>query len=128
MDFNSSMAGRYVRIVAIIALLLGLNDASRLLGVGGGAQSPIAILGAAGFTYLAVFAIARLFAAVGLWIRASWGAVLLVGATGIELALYLMGNRDIQMNALGFAVRLVLLVSIALIFVLSMRLRERAHD
>jgi hypothetical protein len=128
MDFNSPMAGRYVRIVAIIALLLGLNDASRLLGVAGGSQSPIAVLGAAGFTYLAVFAIARLFAAVGLWIRASWGAVLLVGATGIELAMYLMGNRDVQMNALGFAVRLVLLVSIALIFALSLRFRERAHD
>jgi hypothetical protein len=128
MDFKSPIAGRYVRIVAIIALLLGLNDASRLLGVSGGTQSPIAVLGAAGFTYLAVFALARLFAAVGLWIRASWGAVLLVGATGIELAMYLMGNRDVQMSALGFAVRLVLLVSIALIFVLSLRFRERAHD
>lgn len=128
MDFNSPIAGRYVRIVAIIALLLGLNDASRLLGVSSGSQSPLAILGAAGFTYLAIFAVARLFAAVGLWIRASWGAVLLVGATGIELALYLMGNRDVQMNALGFAVRLVLMVSIALIFVLSLRFRERAHD
>lgn len=128
MDFKSPIAGRYVRIVAIIALLLGLNDASRLLGVSGGSQSPIAVLGVAGFTYLGVFALARLFAAVGLWIRASWGAVLLVGATGIELAMYLMGNRDVQMSALGFAVRLVLLVSIALIFVLSLRFRERAHD
>jgi hypothetical protein len=128
MDFKSPIAGRYVRIVAIIALLLGLNDASRLLGVSTGSQSPIAILGAAGFTYLAVFALARLFAAVGLWIRASWGAVLLVGSTGVELAMYLMGNRDVQMSALGFAIRLVLMVSIALIFVLSLRFRERAHD
>jgi uncharacterized membrane protein (DUF2068 family) len=128
MDFKSPIAGRYVRIVAIIALLLGLNDASRLLGVSSGSQSPIAVLGAAGFTYLAIFALARLFAAVGLWIRASWGAVMLVGATGIELAMYVMGNRDVQMTALGFAVRLVLIVSIALIFVLSLRLRERAHD
>jgi hypothetical protein len=128
MDFKSPIAGRYVRIVAIIALLLGLNDASRLLGVSSGSQSPIAIMGAAGFTYLAVFALARLFAAVGLWIRASWGAVLLVGATGIELVMFLMGNRDVQLSPLGFAVRLVLMVSIALIFVLSLRFRERAHD
>ena len=128
MDFNTPIAGRYVRIVAIIALLLGLSDASRLLGVSTGAANPIDLLGVTGFVYLSIFALARLFAAVGLWIRASWGAVLLVGATGIELGMYLFGNRDVQMSALGFAVRLVLLVSIVLIFVLSLRMRERAHD
>jgi hypothetical protein len=128
MDFKSPIAGRYVRIVAIIALLLGLSDAARLLGINSATESPIAILGAAGFTYLAIFAVARLFAAVGLWIRASWGAVLLIGATAIELGMYLMGSRDVQMSALGFAVRLVLLVSIVLILVLSLRFRERAHD
>lgn len=128
MDFNTPIGGRYVRIVAIIALLLGLNDASRLLGVTTGAASPFDTLGAAGFTYLAVFALARLFAAVGLWIRASWGAVLLVAATAIELGMYVMGNRDIQMSMLGFAVRLVLLASIILVFVLSFRLRQRAND
>ena len=120
MDFNSPIAGRYVRIVAIIALLLGLNDASRLLGVTSGRAKPDRrCSGASGFIYLAIFALARLFAAVGLWIRASWGAVLLVGATGVELGMYLLGSRDVQMSALGFAVRLVLLVSIVLIFVLS---------
>ena len=128
MDFKSPIAGRYVRIVAIIALLLGLNDASRLLGVSTGAQSPIQLLGVTGFIYLAIFAVAQLFASVGLWIRSSWGAVLLVGATVLELGMYLMGNHDIQMSALGFAVRLVLLVSIILVFVLSLRMRERAHD
>ena len=128
MDFNSPIGGRYVRIVAIIALLLGLNDASRLLGVSTGAQSPFEILGVTGFTYLAIFALARLFAAVGLWIRASWGAVLLVGATTVELLMYLLGSRDVSMGALGFAVRVVLLASILLIFVLSLRMRARAND
>jgi uncharacterized membrane protein (DUF2068 family) len=129
MDLTSPIAGRYVRIVAIIALLLGLSDAARLLGVAGiPGVSPIYTLGAAGFTYLAIFALARLFAAVGLWIQASWGAVLLVGATVIELGMYMIGSRDVQMSALGFAVRLVLLVSIVLIFVLSLRFRQRAHD
>jgi hypothetical protein len=129
MDFKAPIAGRYVRIVAIIALLLGLSDAARLLGVSGGsAESPLVTLGAAGFTYLAIFCLARLFAAVGLWIRASWGAVLLVGATLLELGMYVLGNRDVQMSALGFAVRVVLLASIILIFLLSLRFRERAHD
>ena len=130
MDFKSTLAGRYVRIVAIIALLLGLSDAARLLGVASGnpGVSPLYTLGPYAFTYLAIFAMARLFAAVGLWIQASWGAVMLVGATVIELGMYLLGSPDVQMSALGFAVRLVLLVSIVLIFILSLRFRERAHD
>lgn len=128
MDFNTPIGGRYVRIVAIIALLLGLNDAARLLGVSTGPQSPLEVLGATGFTYLSIFALAQLFAAVGLWLRANWGAVLLVGATVIELGMYLFGNRDVEMTALGFAIRMVLLTSIIVIFVLSFRMRQRAHD
>lgn len=129
MDFNAPPIGIYIRIVAIISLMLGLNDAARLLGVNLGAVSPIATMGMTGFVYLAIFGLARLFAAVGLWIKASWGAVLLVGSTGIELLLYLLGNPDVRMSAVGFAVRLVLLASIIIIFVLSIRLsRARAAD
>jgi uncharacterized membrane protein (DUF2068 family) len=129
MDFNAQPIGIYIRIVAIISLLLGLNDAARLLGVQLGSVSPITTLGMTGFVYLAIFALTRLFAAVGLWIKASWGAVLLVGATSIELLLYLFGNPDVQMSAFGFAVRLVLLASILIIFVLGIRLnRAQASD
>ncbi len=127
MDFKGEVAGRYVRIVAIIALLLGLADAATLLGVSSGATSPLQTLGTAGFVYLAIFCLARLFAAVGLWIRASWGAVLLVGATVVELLMYLLGNPDVRIDAIGFALRLVLLAAISVIFVLSFRMR-RAHD
>lgn len=129
MDFTLEPAGRYIRVIAIIALLLGLNDAARLLGVSGGEVSPLTTLGPVGFTYLAIFALARLFAAVGLWIKASWGAVLLVGATSVELTMFLLGNRDVQMSGFGFAVRLVLLTSILLVFVLSWRVRRAGvHD
>jgi hypothetical protein len=128
MDFKSELAGRYLRIIAIIALLLGLADAARLLGVSSGPQSPLTLLGTVGFTYLAVFCIARLFAAVGLWIRASWGAVLLVGATLIELLLYLFGVREVRMDAFGFAIRLLLVGSIAVLFFLNFRMRRAAHD
>ena len=129
MDFNAQPIGIYIRIVAIISLLLGLNDAARLLGVGLGDVSPVTTMGMTGFVYLGIFGLARLFAAVGLWIKASWGAVLLVGATAVELGLYLLGNGDVRMSALGFAVRLVLLASILIIFILSIRLeRARASD
>jgi len=129
MQLAASPMGIYIRIVALISLLLGLSDAGRLLGVTLGDVSPISTLGVTGFVYLAIFALARLSAAVGLWIKASWGAVLLVGATGTELVLYLMGNPDVKMTAFGFGVRLVLLAAILLIFVLSIRIsRARAAD
>lgn len=129
MDFKIEPAGRYIRIVAIISLLLGLNDAARLLGVSPPHTSPFETLGQAGFVYLAIFCLARLFASVGLWIRASWGAVLLVGATGVELTLYLLGSPDVHMTMFGFGVRMVLLLSIVLIFVLGLRWRrDRIHD
>jgi hypothetical protein len=128
MDFKSELAGRYLRIIAIIALLLGLADAARLLGVSTGAQSPITQLGPVGFTYLAVFCIARLFAAVGLWIRSNWGAVLLAGATLAELVLYLIGVREVRIDAFGFALRLLILGSLAVLFFLNFRMRRQAHD
>lgn len=129
MDFNAPALGIFVRIIAIASLLVGLNDAARLLGVNSGAISPLTTLGTAGFVYLAVFCLARLFAAVGLWIRASWGGVLLVGATAIELALYLSGNPDVQMTAFGFGLRLALVAAILVIFFFRIRHRRaRATD
>ena len=129
MDFKAQPIGIYIRVVAIISLMLGLNDAARLLGVGLGEVSPITTMGMTGFVLLGIFGLARLFAAVGLWIKASWGAVLLVGATAVELGLYLFGNADVRMSAFGFAVRLVLLASILIIFLLSIRMeRARAAD
>jgi hypothetical protein len=129
MVFSIELGGRYIRVVAIIALMLGLNDASRLLGVSTGNVSPITVLGPAGFTYLTIFALSLLFASVGLWIKASWGAVLLVGATSAELAMYLLGSPDVKMTPFGFAVRLVLLASLVLIFLLGLKVhRERVHD
>jgi hypothetical protein len=127
MDLKGEVAGRYIRIVAVIALMLGLSDAARLLGVGAGPVSPLTLLGTGGFVSLATFGLARLFAAVGLWIRASWGAVLLVGATVVELVLFLTGSPDVQMTWFGFGVRVALLLSISLIFFLGLRFR-RAQD
>ena len=79
MLFQAPNLALYIRIVAILALILGLSDAARLLGVNLGPTSPISTMGFSSFVLLGVFCLARLFAAVGLWIKASWGAALLVG-------------------------------------------------
>lgn len=129
MSFKSPQLGLYIRVVALLSLLLGLSDAGRLLGVNLGATSPVAVLGPTGFVLLGIFSLARLFAGVGLWLKASWGAVLLVGSTTAELALYLAGSPDIRMSAFGFAIRIVLLVAILAIFALSFRFsRAQAAD
>ncbi|MET0437443.1 MAG: hypothetical protein ABW043_08115 [Devosia sp.] len=129
MSFKSPQLGLYIRVVALLSLALGLSDAGRLLGVNLGATSPLAVLGPAGFVLLGIFSLSRLFAGVGLWLKASWGAVLLVGSTTAELALYLAGSPDIRMSAFGFAVRIVLLVAISVIFALSFRFsRAQAAD
>lgn len=126
---KSPHLGLYLRIVALLSLGLGLSDAGRLLGVNLGETSPLAVLGPTGFVLLAIFALARLFAGVGLWLRASWGAVLLIGATAAELALYVGGSSDIRMTALGFAMRVVLLVAVLVIFALAFRFtRAQAAD
>ncbi|AVF05628.1 hypothetical protein C4375_19280 [Devosia sp. I507] len=128
MLFQAPNFSLYVRVVAILALILGLSDASRLLGINLGAQSPITAMGFSAFAFLAVFCLAKLFAAVGLWIKASWGAVLLVGVTTLELGLYLSGSPDVRMSLLGFGVRLVLLAAIILIFGLSLRFARAQAD
>lgn len=121
MDFSQEPIGRYVRILAILVLLLGINDAARLLGVSLGDQSPIAQLGVKAYVYLGGFTLALLFAGVGLWIKASWGAVLVVAATGAELGMFLMGNPDMRMNLVSFGFRLVLLAVTVVTIVLSIR-------
>lgn len=127
MDMKSVLAGRILKGIALIALLLGLADAARLLGVGAGSVSPLSVLGPTGFTLLAIFCVSRLFAAVGLWIRASWGGVLLFGATLVELALYLTGNPDVVLDIPGFIIRVLLVAALATLFGMSFRLR-RAQD
>jgi hypothetical protein len=129
MDLKSELAGRLIRVIAIVTLLLGLNDASRLLGVSLGSVSPITTLGLTGFIYLAIFTLARLFAAVGLWIKASWGAVLLVAATITELGLFFSGSPDVQVSVFGLIVRLALILSIVALGVLALRHRRATvHD
>ena len=93
-----------------------------------GSTSPIAILGFTPFVFLAVFCLAKLFAAVGLWIKTNWGAVLLVGATALELLVYAAGIADMRIGAFGFALRAVLLVAIIVVFALSIRFSRAQAD
>jgi len=127
LDFSQDPIGRYVRILAILVLLLGINDAARLLGVSLGEQSPIDLMGVKAYIYLGGFTLALLFAGVGLWIKASWGAVLVVAATGAELTMFLMHNPDMRMTLYSFAFRLFLFAATVATIALSLRQRWAAQ-
>ncbi len=127
-DFRARLMGRLSRILGLIVLLLAFYNAARLLGVSGAAD-PIASLGALGFVYLAVFTVAQFFAAVGLWIQSSWGAVVLIGAMATELGLALTGNPNVHLPIFAILVRLLLLLGAAAILsYVQWRLMETIHD
>lgn len=120
---------RIGRLLGLVCLFLGLASAARLLGVWGGSASPLQTLGTVGFIYLAVFTLAQLFAAVGLWIETSWGGVVLIGAVATELALTFTGTASIAMTVPGIVVRLLLLLGgVAMLAYAQRHLIDRVHD
>ncbi len=117
------------RQVAILALLNGLLDAGRLLGVGAGPADPLAMFSFAGFAYLGAFAIARIFAAVGMWIESNWGVPLLLGTTLVELVLFLFGIVALDIGFFGLIARLVQLAgTLLLLWVAFSAWRSRIHE
>ena len=128
MDIRTALKEHFVRVLAALCLALALADAGRLLGVSSGSASPLALLGTVGFILLAVFTLARLFAAVGLWIESSWGGVLLAGATIIELVLLFAGVGLPDISLIGMLVRMVLFVGIIGFLALRyLHRREQIH-
>lgn len=113
MDIWSLVQENFVRFLALVCLIVGLSDAARLLGVHTGDANPIILMGGGVFISLAIFTLARLFAAVGLWINASWGGAILIGATLVELVLLMSPGFGYDVSWPGLLVRLALLISIS---------------
>jgi hypothetical protein len=127
MDFKSNLPTRILRVIAMLALMMGLADAARLVGLGDGDRSPLAILGVTGFTWLGVFCVTHLCASVGLWIKASWGAVTLVGACLMALILTVSGSPDFRVDLWGALLRVVIIVVLGGLMALNLRARLQ-HD
>ena len=118
-----------IRQIAIIALINGVLDAGRILGVGDGVVDPFSAYTVTGFALLGGFAIARIFAAVGMWIESSWGTPLLLGITLVELVIYLTGNIRLEIGIVGFVARLIELVGAMLILWFAYKeWRSGIHD
>jgi len=115
--------------ISLLALLSGIYDTGRLLGFGLGDGDPVQNFGVSGFVVLGVFAVARIFAGVGMWIKSHWGTPLLFGTTLVELSIYLLGLVSLDIGLVGFGIRTILLAGSLFILVLIYRTwLSRAHD
>jgi len=101
------MIKRITLSLALLALLNGIGDAGRLAGFGLGSLDPMQVYTVSGFALLGSFAITRIIAGVGMWIKSNWGTPLLFGATIVELSIYLSGIVPIDIGLLGFVLRLI---------------------
>ena len=129
MEVVEFLRENFVRLMALVCLLIGLADGARLLGVQSGSVNPLLELGLTGFVMLSLFTLARLFAAVGLWINSSWGGVLLIGATIVELGVVVSGDSVLDISLPSLVVRVALLVAIlGFIGMRYLHHRRTAHD
>lgn len=116
-------------VSALLCLLFGLADAAQLLGLGTGPINPLVTLGSTGFIYLAVLTVARLFAAVGLWINASWGGILLVAAGVVELVTLITGVNTAHYSFVGIVIRVALAATVATILIYNWwQVLRSVHD
>lgn len=129
MQLGDKLVSRMARGLALLSLWLGLFDAASLLGVWDGRLNPIVQMGLAGFVYHSVFALGLLFAAVGLWLLSSWGAVVLLGTLLTHLLLALSGNPSVGLNALGVSVRVLMALAAAgLLIWVQLKARDLIND
>ena len=117
------------RVLAVVCLFVGLSLASSLLGVRSGGRSPLDQLGFVAFTYLAVFTIGYLFAAVGIWIGSSWGLVVAIGTALVEIIIALTGEASVRLSDIEFFIALtVFVVALALFAIKEVKLFSSLHD
>lgn len=129
MDIKAFISENFVRFLALVCLTIGLVDAATLVGVSSGSDNPLVTMGVPAFVLLGVFTLARLFAAIGLWINASWGAALLIGATAVELGLVFSFNRHVTLTLSELVIRLALLIAMVIfLFIRYLNVREQNQD
>lgn len=129
MQLGDKLISRLARGLALFALWLGLVDASNLLGVWNGHLNPLDQMGLAGFVYHSVFALGLLFAAVGLWLLSSWGAVVLLGTLLTHVLLALSGNPNVSMDVISLIVRVLMMLAAAgLLIWVQLKARDLLND
>lgn len=128
MSLSAAPVAPYSRLIAVITLGHGLMDCALMLGLFS-PVSPVNAYGPDAFWALVAFVLMRLFAAVGLWTLATWGAVLVIAANAGEIIFAMMAPNLVSLGIIGFAVRLIVLSATILLLVFERYLRHlRANE
>lgn len=111
MAFTARRIRIAARAVAGVSLFVGLANALHALGASGSVDDPVLGYGQLVFGVLVIVAVLRLFAAVGLWAFATWGAFLLAFASFVEIALVIYSSTRTIVTPAGFGISILLLAS-----------------
>jgi len=111
MAFTARRIRVAARIVAAASLFVGLSNAFLALGVSSDVTDPVTGFGQFAFVALTIIALLRLFAAVGLWAYATWGAFLLLFASLIEIGMVVVSTARVAVSPIDFGIAIMLLAS-----------------
>jgi hypothetical protein len=114
----------YLRCLAIMCLVRGLADWSRIIGFTG-VEDEFLLTPLAGQASLVLLAVLSCIAAVGLWMTSAWGAVLWLIVTLCEVFFPMTAARSVREAGLTEYVLLGLAALYVLLTWLSARERER---
>lgn len=101
------------RLCATFALVHGLYNASFIFGLYG---DDTIIIHNMSFAFFAGFVIARIIAAVGLWLLAPWGGVVLLFTLLSEFSIFVVASNLSMLSWGGVGVRVVELALLALVY------------
>lgn len=99
----------FLRVMAVVSMVKGLLHWSAVLGLGAGPQDGFETQPVAWQAATVFFAVLDLIAAVGLWLTATWGAVVWLTSVASMLVLDLIFPQVFAGNILGDIVETTLL-------------------
>ena len=111
----------YLRALSVIFLLLGLRQWAVILGLAGSDGGPFEAMSTPWKLATMHLAVVDLVAAVGLWMRVSWGTVLWFFAALSEVALHTIFIRTFGGDVMVIAFHLVTVVAYLALFFLARR-------
>ncbi|MEO8667561.1 MAG: DUF6163 family protein [Bauldia sp.] len=114
----------YLRGLSVILMLLGLRQWAVIMGLVGSAGGPFETMTTAWKLATMELAVVDLVAAVGLWMRVSWGTVLWIFAALSEIALHTVFIRSFGGDVMVIAFHLVTVGAYVALSILA----RRAHE
>jgi hypothetical protein len=114
----------YLRGLSVILMLLGLRQWAVILGLVGSPGGPFEAMSTAWKLATMHLAVVDLVAAVGLWMRVSWGTVLWIFAALSEIALHTVFMRTFGGDVMVIGFHAITILAYVVLAILSRRARE----